>query len=57
MRQNLANEKAMLNNQIEKCSVSMYTERAKRQTKEIVKRMDEVDRAITVFSRDAVYIK
>jgi shikimate kinase len=57
VRQSLANEREHLYNQIERCTISNYTERAKKQTKEIVKKLDEVDKAITVFSRDAVYIK
>ena len=38
-------------------SVTLYTTRAKRQFKALAYKMDDVERALTVFNRDAVYIK
>lgn len=42
---------------IEKMSVTLYTTRAKKQNMAIVTQMDEVDRALTVFGRERVYVK
>lgn len=50
-------EKHKLINDIEKMSITLWTQRAKKQNGEIVAKMEEVDRALTVFSRDRVYIK
>ena len=42
----LTHEKADLKDQIEQMSVTLYTDRAQRQVKTIVKKMNEVDRAL-----------
>ena len=53
----LLNRKQELANQIEQMSVTLYTTRAQNQMRGFVKRMQEVDEALTVFERQKVYIK
>jgi hypothetical protein len=57
MRSSLFSEKQKLSTQIEKVPISQYTVRAKAENKHLVKKLDEVDKAITVFERDNVFIK
>ena len=57
MRECLNKEKEALSHQIERTTISNYTTRAKNQTKEITKKLEEVDKALTVFNREAVFIK
>ena len=57
MRESLNNEKKALSHQIERTTISNYTNRAKNQTKTITKKLDQVDKALTVFNREAVFIK
>ena len=56
MRDNLEREKQLLRTQIENMSVSLYTDRAKKQNMSLTKKLDEVDKALTVFERENVYI-
>jgi hypothetical protein len=57
MRISLQSEKASLSNQIEQVPISQYTVRAKQESKHLIKKLDEVDKALTVFERDNVFIK
>ena len=38
-------------------SVTLYTKRAQRENKTMVGKLNEVDKAITVFGRDSVFVK
>jgi len=38
-------------------SITLWTTRARKQNKAIVDKMEEVDKALTVFGRDRVYVK
>jgi len=38
-------------------SVTLYTSRAKKENMGLVHKLDEVDKALTVFERDNVYVK
>ena len=42
---------------ITQMSVTLFTTRAKREFEAYVRKMEEVDRALVVFERQAVYIK
>lgn len=57
MRERLQIERDSLQQQVVKMSVSLYTTRARQQYKDICDKLEEIDRAITVFERDNVYIK
>jgi hypothetical protein len=57
MRSSLNVEKEKLSNRIEQVPISQYTVRAKAESKQLIKRLNEVDKAITVFERDNVFIK
>ena len=56
MRDNLEREQHLLRSQIENMSVSLYTDRAKKQNMALARKLDEVDKALTVFERDNVYV-
>lgn len=57
IRNNLGKEQKALNDRITQTSVTLYTTRAQRENRVLVDKMEEVDRAITVFGRDRVFIK
>ena len=57
MRQNLNWEKKLLQDKIENMSVTLYTGRAKKENMGLVQKLNEVDKALTVFERDNVYVK
>lgn len=57
IRKNLGKEQKALNQRITQTSVTLYTTRAQRENRALVDKMEEVDRAITVFGRDRVFIK
>ena len=57
VRTNLHREKEHLQDMITRSSVSLYTTRAQRENRAIVDKMDAVDRALTVFERQRVYVK
>ena len=57
VRNKLRDEKTRLRSAITQMSVTLYTTRAQKQFKAMGKRMDEVDRALHVFERDAVYVR
>lgn len=57
IRGNLEKTKGVLVNRIEKTSVTLWTTRARRQNMGIVNNMKEVDKALTVFERDRVFVK
>lgn len=38
-------------------SITLYTGRAKKQNMGLVSKLNEVDKALTVFDRDNVYVK
>ena len=57
MRDNLRKEKDLLQNMITRTSVSLYTTRAQRENRALVDKMDAVDKALTVFERERVYVK
>jgi hypothetical protein len=42
---------------IENMSITLWTQRARKQNSKIVTQMDEIDKALTVFGRDRVYVK
>jgi len=52
----LNDRKKLLNEGIQNMSVTLYTNRAQREMKGYVAKMDEVDRNLTVYSRPRVYI-
>ena len=57
MRDILVAKKHELQCQLEKTSVANYTMRAKNQKRQLVDELNSVDRALTVFERDNVFIK
>ena len=57
MRSNLRAEREELRAKITQMSVTLFTTRAKRQFEALVRKMEEVDRALTIFERQAVYVK
>jgi hypothetical protein len=52
----LQKEKFDLTSQIEQMSVTLFTGRAQRQAKTIVKKMNEVDKALSGIERQKVFI-
>ena len=57
VRQNLRAEREDLRAKITSMSVTLFTTRAKREFEALVRKMEEVDRALTVFERQVVYVK
>ena len=57
IRENLNLSKKQLFQDIEKMSVSLFTTRAKRQASQITNQLNEVERALTVFEREKVFVK
>jgi hypothetical protein len=53
----LKTQKQVLASGIEQMSVTLYTTRAQNQMRGFVSRMDEIDRALTVFERPRVFIR
>jgi hypothetical protein len=53
----LKTQKQVLASGIEQMSVTLYTTRAQNQMRGFVSRMDEIDRALTVFERTRVFIR
>ena len=57
MLKELKEKKKMLSDGIEHMSVTLYTTRAKNQMRGFVTRMDDIDKALTVFERPRVFIR